>query len=41
LSGLAKVLWLLFIVFLPILGTIIYYLVRPRVVIDEYAMPYY
>jgi hypothetical protein len=28
-GGLAKVLWLLAILFMPILGTLVYYLVRP------------
>ncbi len=28
-GGFAKVLWLLAILFLPILGTLVYYLVRP------------
>jgi hypothetical protein len=35
LGGWAKVLWLLFIVFIPIFGPLIYLLVRPQ----EYAVP--
>jgi hypothetical protein len=32
LGGFSKVLWLLLIVFLPLIGTILYYLFRPAVV---------
>jgi hypothetical protein len=31
LGGFAKVLWLLFIIFIPIIGTVAYYLFRPVV----------
>jgi hypothetical protein len=34
LSGLGKVVWLFFIIFLPLIGTISYYLVRPVVPVD-------
>jgi hypothetical protein len=33
LGGFAKVLWLLFIIFLPLIGTICYYLFRPTVLV--------
>ncbi len=36
LGGLSKVLWLLAIVFLPILGTLIYYVSRPVLPSDRY-----
>lgn len=35
LRGIVKVVWLFFILFLPILGTLVYFLVRPRVRVDE------
>jgi len=35
LGGVAKVAWLLFILFLPLLGTLFYYLFRPTIRVDE------
>jgi hypothetical protein len=35
LSGLAKVVWLLFIIFLPVLGTLFYFIFRPTVAVDQ------
>lgn len=35
LGGLAKVVWLVFILVLPLLGTLLYYLFRPTVKVDD------
>jgi hypothetical protein len=39
LSGLGKVAWLFGIIFFPLFGTLIYYLVRPRVIVPRSEMP--
>ena len=39
LSGLGKVAWLLGIIFFPVFGTLIYYLVRPRVIVPMSEKP--
>lgn len=41
LSGIAKFLWLMFILFLPLLGTLLYYLFRPAMLATAGAGGYY
>jgi Phospholipase_D-nuclease N-terminal len=39
LSGLGKVTWMFGIIFFPVVGTLVYYLVRPRVILARYDSP--
>ena len=38
-SGIARVLWLLLIIFLPVIGAIVYFIVRSRDVLDVVTAP--
>jgi len=38
-SGIARVLWLLVIIFLPVIGAIVYFIVRSRDVLDVVTAP--